>query len=313
MAKGFIAENWKLRVMKHPVEDAYSIDRDNGIIAVADGVTRDPMVYLPNMGSLRGKLGFLWNYPKQSPARKSSEIFVETFPLVLRDYAETNRDEKAVRNAFEEVNNRIKDWNQQHIPNPDYVMNDFAGCVAAGTSRSYGNISFGFLTDSGVAIFDANGELRFRTENQGPDKHDKYIWQDERLQDIEWRNPEARRIIRRDYRNNPSEEHSFGVLTGQPEALHYVRTGTQELRPGDSLIVYTDGLEHTIFSGEFSELIRKGDVESIEKLCKRNVRTEGTLVYDYRETDQELLDRVRSEAIQRERDEIVALDGIRYG
>lgn len=279
--KGFTVENWKLKITRYPVEDAFSIDRQNGIIAVADGVTRDPMEYLPNIGTPLGMLKFLLNYPRPSPAKIVSNIFVETFPLVLRDYNDQNRDEKAVRGAFEEANKKIKEWNDKNISNPNYVMNDFAGCVAAGTSNQFDVISFGYLTDAGIAIFDSEGNLKSRTENQGPDKYDKYIWQDKRLQNIDWRNPEARRIIRREYRNNFSEKHSFGVLTGEDSAMNYVKTGALELRPGNSLIVYTDGLESTIFSGEFADLLRNRNLSGIEKLCKKNIRTEGTLAYHY--------------------------------
>ncbi|MBI2451498.1 hypothetical protein HYV50_00295 [Candidatus Pacearchaeota archaeon] len=279
MTEGFTVENWKLRLMRKPVEDAFGFDNMSKIMAVADGVTRDPFEDLHNVGTLMGKIDFLLNYPKPSPAKVASNILVETFRIALIDYYELNRNEKAIRKAFDEANKEIRNWNGRNISNADYLTNDFAGCVAAGICRLSDVFSFGYLTDAGIAVFDLLGNLKFRTENQGPDKHDKYIWQDKRLQGIDWRNPEARRIVRRDYRNNPKEEHSFGVLTGEDSAMNYVRTGTQELRGDDILVVYTDGLESTIFSGEFSDLIRRKNIKGIEKLCKKKVRTEGTIVY----------------------------------
>ncbi len=278
MANGFIAKSRKKRIALMPTEDSFSIDSKNGIFAVADGVTRDPYEFLPDMGTLKGKIRFSLGYPRPSPARIASDIFTQIFPSILLDYSESNRDEKVIRMAFNEANRRIGVWNAQNMPNPDYVLRDFAGCVASGTQLNQGLVYLGFLTDCGVAIFDENGNLRFRTENQGPDKHDKYIWKDERLQKIDWKNPEARRIVRRDYRNNPSEEHSFGVLTGEETAMQYVRTATQEIKPNEHLVVYTDGLEPIIFSGEFADKLRQKDVKGLENLCKQKVRTEGTLI-----------------------------------
>lgn len=279
MTKGFIATNKKKKMALMPTEDSFSIDSKNRIFAVADGVTRDPYEFLPDMKTLKGKIKFSWNYPRPSPAKITSDIFTKTFPLVLRDYDLTNRDEDAIRIAFREANKRIREWNAQNISNPDYVLRDFAGCVASGTQLNQGLVYLGFLTDCGVAIFDEGGNLKFRTENQGPDKHDKYIWQDEKLQKIDWKNPEARRVVRRDYRNNPSEEHSFGVLTGEETAMDYVRTTTQEIKPNEHLIVYSDGLEPIIFSNEFAEKLKRRDIAGLERLCKQKVRTEGTLIY----------------------------------
>ncbi len=279
MATGFIATNIKKKFGLIPIEDSFSIDSKNKIFAVADGVTRDPVEYLPDLNTLRGKIEFSFSYPRPSPAKTASDIFTQTFPMVLNDYDSINRDEKSIRIAFEEANKNIREWNKQNMLNPDYVLSDYSGCVASGTLLNRNLVYLGFLTDCGVAIFDESGELKFRTENQGPDKYDKYIWQDERLKNITWNNPEARRIVRRDYRNNPMEENSFGVLTGQQTAMHYVRTSTQEIKPNEFLIVYSDGLEQTIFSNEFAEKLKQRDIKILEKLCRKKVRTEGTLIY----------------------------------
>jgi len=276
MIKGFSARNWKLRLMGHPSEDSYSIDEKNRIFSVADGVTRDPLLYLPDITTLGGKLKFARSYPKQSPAKMSADIFCNVFPIVLSDFRD--KDENAVRVAFGESNKKIGEWNKNNIPCPNYLLNDFAGCVSAGVSIEKGVINWGYLTDCGVTIFDKNGDIRFRTENQGPDKYDKNIRKDKRLTGLDWRNPRAREVIRKYYRNNPKEENSFGVLTGEETAMHYVRTGRKEIMPEEYLIVYSDGLEPIIFSGQFADKIREQNIRGIEKLCKRNVKTEGTLI-----------------------------------
>lgn len=279
MATAISIKNWKLRLARIPREDAYSIDETNKIIAAADGVTRDPMRYLADKKTLRGQIELAWYYPRPSPSAIVSKLFCQTFPEFLRQYKPENRNEDAVAKSIAESNKLTHAWHRTNIPSPDYLTNDFAGCVAAVTSTYQDAVTLGFLTDAGVAIFHENGELKFRTENEGPDKfHDK-IWEDPRLKNLVWEDPRARAIIRCDYRNNPTEPNSFGVLTGENSAMHYVRTATQEIKPGEILVVYTDGLEKVIFSDEFAAALRTKSFLDINDLARTRVKTEGTLVY----------------------------------
>ncbi len=281
MVRGFIAINKKKKIALIPVEDSFNVDSENRIFAVADGVTRDPSEFLPDISTLKGKIEFSLKYQRPSSAAIVSRLATGKAPVYLRDF--TNKDEKAIRETIKEINlvdirryNLSLGINEQTV---DYLTKDYAGCVLSIAHVERDLVYLGFLTDCGVAIFDERGNLKFRTENQGPDKHDKYIWQDERLQGMDWKNPKARKIIRRYYRNNPLKPHSFGVLTGEETAMHYVRTTTQEIKPNEHLIVYTDGLEQIIFSGEFSDKLRKRDIKGIEKLCRKKVKTEGTLIH----------------------------------
>jgi len=275
MEKGFTVENWKLKVLRYPLEDAYSINK--GIIAVADGITRDPFPELPGKNSPASKLNFFFKYPRPSPARKAADIFCNVFPEAILDFIK--KDEYAVRKAFTEANDRIRSWNLKNIPEIDYVTNDFAGCVAAGAFETKGMLYWGYITDCGAAVFDDKGILKFRTENEGPDRYSEEIKQkDKRLENALWGNPETRKIIRKEYRNKPDEKYAYGALTGEETAMKYVRTGAWELKPTDYLAVYSDGLEKTVFSEEFSEKLKNNDVKGIKKLCKENVQYEGTLV-----------------------------------
>lgn len=262
------------KLEKKPIEDFYSIDKTSGVIAVADGVTRDwDELLRDNKKS---------NYPNPSPAGIASKLFCKIFQLHLKKCK--NVSEKTIKEAFEKANKEIAKWNSNNIPNVDYVMNDFAGCVASGVVKREGLVYFGYLTDCGVAIVDKGGKLKFRTEDEGPNKHDKYIWRDDRLRGREWTNPTIRRIIRSEYRNNSSNKHSFGVLTGEKSAMDYIRVGKQKIQKGDYLLVYSDGVENIIFSdgGEINlkvrNLLTAGDLKGLERLCREGVQTEGTLV-----------------------------------
>lgn len=285
MAYGFIVKDWRSKLARYPVEDVYSINNKEDIFVVADGVTRDSCTHLPNTDTLFGKIKFAWDYPRPSPAKMAADIFTKSFFESMKCF---NDGEKAILESFDIANTAISDLNKNlgitYVR--DYCVNDYAGCVGAGIAKHKdGSISWGYVCDCGVAIFDGGGELRFRTENDGPNKYDSFIWKDKRLQNTDWKNPFARTIVRRDYRNNPNEENSFGVLNGESAAMHYVKTGTNEIKPGEHLIVYSDGLENVIFSDEFSNLVRKKDVKGIRKLCTKNVITEGTLIHEYYEAN----------------------------
>lgn len=272
----FIAKNWKNRVLNHPLEESYSINNEIGTIAVADGVTRDPFEYLPDISTLKGKLKFSLNYPRPSPAKIASDIFTQTFQLILKDFV--SKDDKAIKEVFNEANKRIKNWNDKNMTNSDYIMRDYAGCVASGTIKQKGVISWGFITDCGVAIFNEKGILKFKTNDENPHQLERYMMEDPKIKGKTWNNPEVRSRIRSYYRNNPKNKYSYGVLTGQQEAMDYVRTGTQEIGLNDYLIVYTDGLEPIIFSEDFSNKLKEKDIKVLESLCKKRVKTEGTLV-----------------------------------
>ena len=280
MIKGFTVANWIKRAAFIPTEDSYDFDHKNLIFSVADGVTRDPCECLPDISTLSGKLEFAWKYPRPSPAKIAADIFNKTFQEVMRDYLPKNRNEKAVMKAFEASNFAIREWNSENIPDVNYAPMDFAGCVASGAVENPEMISLGFMTDCGVAIFNERGNLIFRTQNEGPDG--KFFSQLMKSKNLTWNNVEARRIIRRDYRNNGAE-HSYGVLTGEEKAMSYVKTFSHELKPMEHLMVYSDGLEDTIFSGKFSEKLGQKDFGGIEKLCQKEVRTEGTLVHYWKE------------------------------
>ena len=60
--------------------------------------------------------------------------------------------------------------------------------------------------------------------------------------------------------------------------MHYVRTGEQEIKSGDYLLVYSDGLEPMIFSEDFRNKLNQEDIKGLAKLCKKKVKTEGTLI-----------------------------------
>ncbi|MEK6859823.1 MAG: hypothetical protein AABX54_03335 [Nanoarchaeota archaeon] len=287
---GFTVESWKHIFL--PAEDAckYSQSeqsKDFGIISVADGITRDcTNGELPDTRTLVGQFKFVYGYPRPSPAFYVADLFCRAFNVNLGlmhlMHSEKERDkldENDVSEGFKLANQQIRIFNQIKFPNPNYLKNDLAGCVASGAVINGRDVFYGYIADCGFIVFDNNGNIRFKTPNEGPNSKGSIDEDVTKRFFSSFKFTLGRRMIRSVYRNNPKEPLSYGALTGEIEALDYVRTGYFELRFDDIAMVFTDGLEKVIQSGEFADGIRARDFARLKKLCKRNVRTEGSLCY----------------------------------
>lgn len=279
MAKGFTVENWRLKAIMFPTEDAYSVN--GNLFAVADGVTRDLRNGKAIIKNFMGALDVIRYYPRPSPAKEVSDIFVNELPLVFRDFSK--KDASSLKSAMGYVNvGMIDDYNKSQDINRrtvNYLENDFAGCVASAAFKDNGYVHWGFISDCGIAIFDEKGNLKFRTEDEGPSRFYNERWASEEMAGLSWSDSEARVITRRDFRNNPYNPYSFGVFTGQNEACNFIKSGTEEIKPCWYLITYSDGLEDTVFSGEFSDKLRQGNGKGLKRLCQRKIKNEGTLIH----------------------------------
>ena len=313
MISGFIAKNklkYKLTELvghPHPIEDAINYN-SLGILAVADGVTRDPSLTLPTgptflpksgpLGKIRKLISlyqFNKNYPRPSPAAAASKVFVESFLSTMLSIEQEDINSQEIGLAFKIANEKIKKLNS-HILETNYLTSDYAGCVASAACVTNEFFHYGFICDCGVCVVDKNGNVKFKTDDEGPSKHDEKIWEEIRKKlhnDAVWENPKARSMVRREYRNNPQNKNSFGVLTGEETALPYIKSGSVRRAETDSLMVYTDGFNEIAFredqniSGpthwklkdEYAEKISKKDTKGLEDICNRDVSTEGSLVY----------------------------------
>ncbi len=268
---GFTFRNWKAKLAGFPQEDSYargsSAVKQKDIACVADGVTRDFIdgsVVTKNLGGL---LKF-WTgkYPKY--AQRASQICVKNF---------MNTE------SLIEANKAIADYNSKTFENIDYLGNDFAGCTAAGIVEEEGILDYQFIADSGIAIFEKNGDLKFKTPCEGPNSEGSIDEEVRRKYNSGFNELKGRAIIRSKYRNNPEEPLAYGVLTGEKNAENYIRKGTEKINEKDFVLLYTDGVEEIIFkgnepNGDFAKLLKENNYDSIENFCKERVATEGTLI-----------------------------------
>ncbi len=266
----FTLENTKAHHLI-PTEDSFKIKigKRYKIIAVADGITRDPLG-LPNLASPRvliEEIKFVEKYPRPSPAKIAADAFCRTFIQSVQTDGQISQ--RTVADAFSKANEKIKILNQKRNPHPDYLENDFWSCVASGGVIKDQKLYWGYICDCGVCIFDKNGKLKFHTEND-KEKADK-------LGDFKgksWRDPKWRYERRKEYRNNPLKRIggkivSYGALTGEENALFFLKTGMQKLHPGDRIFFYSDGMEKIVYSKEFRKILMLRSWDEMEEECKR--------------------------------------------
>ena len=143
--------------------------------------------------------------------------------------------------------------------------------------------------NAAIANFDAKiseaetsyteAQVKFKTEDDGPSKHDAVMTKELKDRGLTWRDSEFRKTVREKFRNKPDNPNSYGVLTGESAANYYVNIGRMEVKPKEHIIVFTDGLEKIINSGEFIDEIKQGNFSGMLNVCKKRVKSEGTLVY----------------------------------
>lgn len=223
---------------------SYSLSKNVAVVAVADGITRDPLnvSVLPNLKTKEGLIKFLESYPKPSPARKAAEIFCNTFV----EFFKSPKATLDIKKYFEKSNEKISELNKGI--DVDYLKNDFYACVGCGGIIENNILYYGFIADSGVSVFDKVGKLKFRTRNEGP-RID--LVKDDVELSKSFGFPEFRNRVRSHYRNNPAEPLSYGAFTGEEKAMYFTRLGRLNLSEGDFVLFYTDGFEKIIFSREF--------------------------------------------------------------
>ena len=257
----------------HPEEDSFGyVSEGKIVVAVADGIYRDPlgMRVLPERDDEDGLRKASEKYPRPSPAKEAADLFCKSFVEFTKNFV---GDGKSVINILRQVNEKIRELNKDLKVN--YLENDFAACVGSCGVIYEGYLYWGFVADCGVCVFDRRGELKFRTECEGPRKEmDK-----DSLAKKGWSDPEWRVRVRKHYRNNSDELLSYGAFTGEKKAESFFRTGKIKLNEGDYVFFYSDGFELIILGGNFDVVGEFEDLENyFEDRRDKIDGSEGTLV-----------------------------------
>ncbi len=216
----------------HATEDAYAID--GSTFCVADGITRDPLEFTDFTGYSWEEL--LQSYPNPSSAREAADVCAEEF----------------IKSAsLKSCNDRVAELNVGR--KVDYLINDFAATVAAGGKIENDTLTWQSIGDCFIAVFDRSGQKKFVSPdgvapwtNAEDSKHG------------DWNKPERRKLVRSHYRNNPDEPASYGALTGEKAAEHFIMSGEAELGAGDRVICYSDGFAGVVEHPDFFENLVDG-------------------------------------------------------
>ncbi len=231
-------DNIKTSNCNFPVEDQFYASENEAI--VADGITRDPIgISDLSNGSQRE---FLEKYPRPSGAELAAKEICNTF------FNTTG----TLKDRLIKCNINVKKLNNKYISNCDYLENDYFGAVAACVSINDHTLSYVYICDCGIIIYDNLGNIKFQTEN------DKELYSDPFINKIgiPWYLPEARIIVRRDYRNNLNNIQdgkciSYGAITGEDSAISFIKSGQISLSNGDIILVYSDGFNKFLHDKEF--------------------------------------------------------------
>lgn len=237
--------SWSLHNLRgRPNEDFKIIGKKFPIFAVADGVSRTK-----KPGE---RYSFRW-----SAHQAAVEFCVGVMDTIEAEFHH-KRGLKVLERAFSIANIYIRSHNISRIPPDkiDFLANDYYCACGVAAFIKEGLFYYGYLGDCGIRIYDQNDRLRYYSvDDVKPieEHRDGLPYESSNQKILEWR---------RDYRNHPKADYStYGVFTGEEEALYYCHFGKIQLKPGDLIFLYSDGFLHFIKKSDFRALFRRVDLK----------------------------------------------------
>lgn len=248
-------ENIKTIDCNFPEEDKFYANNNTAI--VVDGITRDPTAIYKLSKLTKEEIIKLPKHP--SGAELAANTIVDTF----------YKSEGTLLNKFIECNKAVKELNKLYIPECDYLENDYYGAVASCINIKENKLHYAYICDCGVIVYDKIGNIKFQTID------DKVKYSNPYTKDLgSWKLPETRINIRKNYRNKPdniinNQCVSYGALTGEEEAISFIRTGIINIDEGDIIIVYSDGMINFLNNPDFINLIINFDKIKLENYINK--------------------------------------------
>lgn len=241
----------------NPIAEDYFKVEDN-IFCVADGVTRDSIYgeSIPYPKNKQEVEEWIKVYPNPSGAYEAAKICAESFVEKLLEY-DKKIDENVILDAIRIANNKIAKINENR--KIDYLANDLFCCVAVGGCIIENTLYCFSIGDCHITAFDENFNIKFNTINNHKQFED-YLEIYSKENKYDWNNPKDRVMVRRDFRNKPgkiynNKEISFGVLSGEKEAEHYIDVYKVDLSEIKYICAYSDGCEPFFETKEIAKKI----------------------------------------------------------
>ena len=259
---------------KQPVAEDYYAVKEN-IFCVADGVTRDSIYgeAVPYPKNEKEVEEWLKVYPNPSGAYESAKICAEEFAKNVSNY-DGKISENIILEAVKKANKEIAKINKNR--RIDYLANDLFCCVAVGGCIIEDTLYCFSIGDCHITAFDKDFNVKFTTINNHKQFED-YLEIYSKEHQFDWNNSSDRVMVRRDFRNKPdkkykNQEVSFGVLSGEEGAEHYINVYKVDLKEIKYICAYSDGCEP--FFAQKEETIKI--IKEPEKL--KNEGKERTLI-----------------------------------
>lgn len=245
-------ENIKTLNCNFPIEDQFYANDLEAI--VADGITRDPIKVFDLSTCSFDEM--LKKYPRPSGAELAAREICSTFSKV----------EGTLKDKLIECNKSVKELNNKHISECDYLQNDFYGAVASCIHIKNNTLYYAYICDCGIIVYDSLGNIKFQTDDDKELISDPYI----NKIGIPWNLPEARIKVRRDFRNNLNNIQdgkcvSYGSLTGEDSAIKFIKYGQLEISHNDIILVYSDGFSNLLHEKEFISHLISFNKEKFEE------------------------------------------------
>lgn len=190
-----------------PIEDHLGFDADRELFVICDGVSRDK----PSAGN---------DYPNPSPSRLAAQIAVQTILAAS--------EKLSLQTAFLQANGNIGKKNAA-----TYEGNFPPGTTALAACLNGNQMYVAHIGDCILGVFSLDGHFRQLTASQTAPLY--------RSRDSGKRYSAAE--IRQGMCNVISHPLSYGVLDGNQNAAHFIETFSVLLRPGDTVVMMSDGLE----------------------------------------------------------------------
>lgn len=245
-------ENILTSNINFPIEDQYYANENTAI--VADGITRDP-IGIKDFSKC-SKKDLIINYPNPSGAEMCAKEICKTF----------KEENGTLKEKLIKCNEAVNLLNKKYIKECDYLENDYYGAVASCIEIKEHILKFAYICDSGVIVYDKLGNIKFQTED------DKKIYSDPYKREAglpPWYLSECRKIVRSKWRNNPDNIIdgkcvSFGAITGEKEAISFIKSGEIEIEKEDTVLLYSDGFSEFLHEQEFINKILDFNKEDFE-------------------------------------------------
>jgi hypothetical protein len=208
------------------------------LAAVADGVTRIPP---PGVA-----------YPSPSPSALAADVLVDS---IMRSSPSTAQELVA---ALASANTRLAYLNHDLGYSELFAarIDDLAGTVGAAATTNASTVDWVYIADCGVALITAEGALRHISPDDIAPIRPLFPSSEVSAYERMW-------TIRDLYRNTLGGP-GFGVLTGEPAALRYIRAGHWPKVPGDCVAVFSDGCRPLILREDIRRIIvAGGDAEGL--------------------------------------------------